>query len=965
MKRLLANSILMASGIVLSSQLYALGLGELTLDSALNQPLKATIELTDLDGLTEWDIKPSLASQADFERAGVDRDFFLSSIQFKIENNQIKLSTRDAVNEPFLNFILEVNWPAGRLLREYTVLLDPPTFAEQNYQPLVIAPQSTEVIEEVEIQEAVRPALVNQWDEPAASGTYKVQPNDTLWAIALETRPNSGISPQQMMLALQQENPEAFIGGNINRLKSHYVLNVPEEERIRAITQQQAIAEVARQNQALQAGVAQVDATGLNRQGAGKPSSTEGGEVRLVTPTAAESNTLSAGGDATGEGQGSRQELENDLAIALENVDKGARENQELQDRLASLEEQISTLESLIALKDDQLANLQLGQVSSETEQAVASEENIDFNYAANEQGSEPSNEQELDESESELTAEEQAAAQLAQEQQAEQEAEERRARIAALMAEQEAAAAETSIVDELLKDPLIPVAGGAVLLLLSLLGLRALRNRKAKPEEEQDFALADDEMLQDLDSDSDSLDEFDFDLNDNEHSAAADDWNGDSFDEQEEPSEAVAQTDDALSEAEIYIAFGKFAQAAALLNGAIEAESERTDLRLKLLEVLAESDDAEGFYAAEQALAKLADADADAEAGRLRERLSDPIITPSALGDEVDDFADLENELAQELSDGLDFEAALDLEDSQASSETVVSLMPEAEIEASSALELDDTEVEIPTLDDSLNSADNVEEAAEEDSLDFDVDSFALDSELEEDVLDIAATDSDDDALDFDFDLASEQEVPSLEEPAETAATELADEAEAELEFSTDLELDLEDDLSSSLEEDTAEAIELDSDDFADLEFEVDTDTAEQQEQELENSLEDLEVLLDGEESAGDDSLEFEDLDLDFDINAPAADDSADQADFATSATPATEAPSNASDEINLDELAAAEDEFAFLSGTDECATKLDLARAYIDMEDSEGAKELLQEVLQEGSEAQQAEARELISNL
>ena len=223
MKRLLANAILLASSISLSSQALALGLGELTLQSALNQPLKAEIELVDAKGLSEFDIKSALASQADFDRAGVDRAYFLTKISFKVENNRIVLTSREAVNEPYLNFLIELNWPQGRVLREYTVLLDPPVFEEQSYEPVVAAPvaaesvgdfsdesaaapeqEAVDVSQTAETPEANKPAPSNHWDEPAAPGNYKVQQNDTLWAIALQTRPARDITPQQMMLALQK-----------------------------------------------------------------------------------------------------------------------------------------------------------------------------------------------------------------------------------------------------------------------------------------------------------------------------------------------------------------------------------------------------------------------------------------------------------------------------------------------------------------------------------------------------------------------------------------------------------------------------------------------------------------------------------------------------------------------------------------------------------------------------------------
>ena len=94
---------------------------------------------------------------ADFDRAGVDRAYFLTKISFKVENNRIVLTSREAVNEPYLNFLIELNWPQGRILREYTVLLDPPVFEEQNYEPVVAAPVAAESVGDFSEEAAVAP----------------------------------------------------------------------------------------------------------------------------------------------------------------------------------------------------------------------------------------------------------------------------------------------------------------------------------------------------------------------------------------------------------------------------------------------------------------------------------------------------------------------------------------------------------------------------------------------------------------------------------------------------------------------------------------------------------------------------------------------------------------------------------------------------------------------------------------
>src|SRR5690606_24737030 len=99
----------------------ALGLGNLTLNSALNQPLRAEIRLLDTGELDASQVKIQLAAPEDFQRAGVERDYFLTNLQFSVEmdgqgRGVIRINTREPVVEPYLNFILEARWPSGRML---------------------------------------------------------------------------------------------------------------------------------------------------------------------------------------------------------------------------------------------------------------------------------------------------------------------------------------------------------------------------------------------------------------------------------------------------------------------------------------------------------------------------------------------------------------------------------------------------------------------------------------------------------------------------------------------------------------------------------------------------------------------------------------------------------------------------------------------------------------------------------
>ncbi|MFV2090574.1 MAG: FimV family protein, partial [Pseudomonadales bacterium] len=264
---------------IASPQSWGLGLGEIELDSALNQKFSATIELFDTSGLEPGEIIVSLGSSDDFKRVGVERFFLLTDLQFDVTYGptgkaRIQVSSSRAVTEPYLNFLVEVLWPSGRMLKEYTVLLDPPTFREAA-APAVMAPRqgrdsatSGGRVRRVEpantgaqaqsgTQVQIAPRTQTEpsaLDQGLSGEEYGVTDrDDTLWAIASRVRRANGASIQQTMLAIQELNPEAFINGNINLLKAGYVLRLPDEKQARALSNSDALAAVARHEEAWRA----------------------------------------------------------------------------------------------------------------------------------------------------------------------------------------------------------------------------------------------------------------------------------------------------------------------------------------------------------------------------------------------------------------------------------------------------------------------------------------------------------------------------------------------------------------------------------------------------------------------------------------------------------------------------------------------------------------------------------------
>jgi len=353
---------------VYCSSALGLGLGELELNSALNQRFDGEIVLTNVGALEPDEIIPNLASQADFDRVGVDRNYQLTDLRFQVRVRQdgqhtVLVTSSRPIIEPFLNFIVEVIWPTGRILREYTVLLDPPVFGTggiEKIEPGQAAstpPPSSSTRKPQRSQAPAAPSVgsdmtegdVTQDDEYGLTGS-----GDTLWTIALKIRPDDSVTVQQTMLALQRANPEAFINNNINLLKAGHVLRIPAASEIRAETHRDAFAEVRVQNQEFKGyktgEVTQLDARRTSRIQAPASDDNDEGELKLL---AADQSGSRAGADDARVGQ-----LEHSLAVVREDLDRARRANTELNVRLDELAAQVETLNEIVKLKDDQLAAL-------------------------------------------------------------------------------------------------------------------------------------------------------------------------------------------------------------------------------------------------------------------------------------------------------------------------------------------------------------------------------------------------------------------------------------------------------------------------------------------------------------------------------------------------------------------------------------------------------------------------------
>ncbi|GJI94350.1 peptidoglycan-binding protein [Duganella caerulea] len=226
----------------------AAGLGKLTVQSSLGQPLRAEIELTAVSAEEAGGLVAKLAPAEAFRTANIDFNPTLLSLRFDVEQRNgrqvIRVTSTQPVNEPFVDMLLELTWTGGRMVREYTFLLDPAdmraTQAPRGPPPVDLgrgtapAPAAASVAPTVAPAAPVAPSAPVAQRAPArqAASEYTVKAGDNLTRIASQVKPVD-VSLDMMLVALYRANPEAFSGNNMNRLKSGHILAVPDADTIR------------------------------------------------------------------------------------------------------------------------------------------------------------------------------------------------------------------------------------------------------------------------------------------------------------------------------------------------------------------------------------------------------------------------------------------------------------------------------------------------------------------------------------------------------------------------------------------------------------------------------------------------------------------------------------------------------------------------------------------------------------
>jgi pilus assembly protein FimV len=671
------------------------------------------------------------------------------------------------------------------------------------------------------MQEPVQPAPIRERAElKTVASNYGdlnyglIKYKDTLFDIANKMRPD-GVTANQMMLALARNNPRAFYNGNINQMKAGFVLRIDDKETLTSMSEADAKTEVNRQHVewiARKSGkiirqTSEAPAGGKVSRGdkpSGERSAAEEARLKLVAP----------GSEGAGSGVGDEElgRMREDLLLAAEALDANKQETDELKARMVEMEEQLESMQRLIMLKDDEMMAIQkqfgkeqAAEQGEATPEALLETEPDAAPDAAMGEGTEA------------MPADGEVAA-------------EKPAEMAPAPKPMPAPASEPSLVDDLLgmlEDPMIMY--GAIGFLVLIVGVVVYKKRQSSGGFEESILNIGDGGLG---ATAESMEES------NESSMVSDfamsDMSGMSG------ISADAADVDPVSEADVYLAYGRHQQAEEILNEALASDPNRHDVKLKLLEVFFAAKNSDGFAKGAQEL-------------------------HDALGDESDPLWAKAVTMGQQLCPNNSLFGGSD----EAPQEDLSSSAEESAVS-------------------------DVAEASEDDLLDFD---FDIDSA------------GDDDGID---DVFAELE-------AATAGADVAEDSDSG--EADDTALDLE----TPVSDDAAAPDEKAEDDDHSLDFDVS----------------DL-----GLDTAGSDDTPAEtseaDTGLDFDMG---------------DSEPAAAATESKDDFGDLNDDAFGE--------VDEVGTKLDLAKAYVDMGDSDGARSILDEVMEEGDDAQKAQAKELLGAL
>ena len=363
----------------------AAGLGRLTVLSPLGQPLNAEIEIVSLRPGEEDGLSARLASPEAFHQAGIEPNAALNGMRFMLERRNgrsfVRVTTPQPVNEPFLDLLVELQWNAGRLVREYTVLLDPPEY--KGPQAIAAAPPQTPAapvaeplapVEQSKPAPEPEPKPAASEPEPAAAtaaaaaapasaplpaaaadATHEVKRGDTLGAIARQHLP-PGVTLNQMLIAMYRANPDAFIRENVNLVRAGRILSIPSGDSLGTVDFEEANrlvrahhAEFNEYRARLAAAPVEADAASGARAVAGQIEA----KPEAPAPEASQDQLRLSKADPGKPGTAGGRAAQDDDSAARE------RALAEAQSRVTDLEKNVADLQKLLELKNQQLAELE------------------------------------------------------------------------------------------------------------------------------------------------------------------------------------------------------------------------------------------------------------------------------------------------------------------------------------------------------------------------------------------------------------------------------------------------------------------------------------------------------------------------------------------------------------------------------------------------------------------------------
>ncbi|RVT54504.1 hypothetical protein ENE75_04085 [Rubrivivax albus] len=561
------TGVAVAAACLLAGPAWSLGLGRLSVQSALGESLRAEIAVTSITPEEASTLQLRVASPDVYRTAGIDYNAVLASAQVALEQRPdgrsvLRLSSNRAVTEPFLDVILEANWASGRLVRAYTLLLDPPVVARAPAPaatpPVVSSPPAAAPAPRATTSPVPMPppapapaptrapavaAAPVPAPAPARAATpdsVRVRSGDTLSGIAERVRPES-VSLDQMLVSLYRANPQAFMGENMNRLKAGAVLNVPSAADVSAIESAEARRIIVAQSTDFDAYRQRLAGNVAPAPAAEAPSRQATGTVQTQVddrrPTAPAPDQLKLS-------QGSVQASAPEATVSRETSQRDAAARVA---ELARNVEELKRLQSEAATPAAAPAPAPAPAPAATPAPAAAPAEPPPPVAAPAPAASRP-----------------------------------------AVAAPRPAPMPEPapSFLDELLANPLLLPGAGVLVVLLLGFGLYKMRGRGRKPGGETSFLES---RLQ--------PDSF--------FGASG----GQRIDTREAPSStssssmsySLSQLDaigdvDPVAEADVYLAYGRDLQAEEILKEAMRATPERQAIRLKLLEVYAKRRDAKGF---------------------------------------------------------------------------------------------------------------------------------------------------------------------------------------------------------------------------------------------------------------------------------------------------------------------------------------------------------------------------------